>query len=113
MREEKKKKELEQQKKKLQSLSVTKQKVDINDMFQKQLPDVSRNLEPSVSRTSRASSADGSTGIQDGGSETGKAGTDLLATGMTVGGGSSEAVEVVTSEVQPNTGTCTYTCMYD
>ena len=83
-------------------------------MFHKQLPDVSRNVESYTSKTSRAGSVDGTTVVQGAGSETGKVGTGVLATGVTGngagggGGGKAEVDETVSSKSQPNTGMYMY-----
>ena len=104
VKEEKKKKELEEQKKKLQSLKVTKQTVNIDDLFQKQLPSVSRDS-PSLSTpppVSQNSTSDSEPSGSDGGQCT---------TVVSDGGNSAGTDEsVATAKTQPNTGTSNILC---
>lgn len=113
MKEEKKKKELEQQKKKLQSLSVSKQTVNLDDLFEKQLPDVSGTPQTSVVRPNTAlqTNTGGTSGQGDsvGVDEAGIAGTNQSATGLTgngIGSIESGAGETATcnSDTPPTTG---------
>ena len=99
MKEERRKREIEQQKKQLQNLSVSKPTVNLDDLFSKQLPEVpgpSRPTPPPGPQTS-ASSAGGETGSNQ-----------STITGLTGSGGDggsdSGGREMATPEPQPDTG---------
>ena len=99
MQEEKKKKELEQQKRKLQSLSVTKQKVNLDDLFVKQLPEVSKatRTTSSVPPTTGSSGGNGVNSKQ--GSATNETDPTSFAPGTAIG-----EVTTTAEAPPPNTG---------
>ena len=128
VKEEKRKQELEQQKKKLQNVDISKPQVDFDDIFKKQIP-VVQKPPPSDSQTQTqnktvtvshdTSSPAGSLPVAEGGSgrhsqvvETGPISPGDADQSRGERGGSDEGTCVAT-EPKPSTGTYVYTvCIF-